>query len=108
MVTHFKVMGVIGGAVLTMVAIGAVLGLKDVPRPAWSNEVIKVATDLKVVNNRLTVDQLNGALRARNYNLEAQDKYQPGEVPDYLLDSLADIESEIEFLKHLLEKLRDD
>ncbi len=104
---YFKTLSVAAGAVLSMAAVATLLGVKDVPRPAWSNEMEQVAGDLIELDSRVTSQQLDDIKTQYYQNQREQREYEVEPVPDYLIEEQIELERLQNELEHRLKELRE-
>ncbi len=103
----FKWVSGITAAFLGIVAVGAVLGLKDIPRPAWSTELLVLASNINELDQRVTSSALNELKLQYFQILREQKNYLPSEIPDVLLDEQVILDLLIEEMQYKLDALRD-
>ena len=105
---RIKTISMICGAVLSVAAVGTLIGIKEVPRPAWSNELIRVASDVTELDSRVTAQQLDDAKLRYYQNQREQSEYPRANVPDYLIDEQILLERRMDELEDRLDDLRSD
>ena len=102
----FKTVGAIAAALVSIAAALALFGVTELPRPAWSSEVFKVAESLTELDSRVTCQQLDDVKLQYYQNLREQDSYETGQEPDYLVTEQIILERRIDDLEVRLDYLR--
>jgi len=106
MIDRIKTFSIVTGAALSAVALLAVFGVDNIPRPAWASEVIELAGNVTELNSRVTSQQLEDTRLQYYRNLREQDQHEPGSEPDYLIDEQAALESRMDLLESIMDELR--
>ena len=102
---QFKTVGIVAATIVSTAAALAVFDV-NIPRPAWSSELMKLAGNLIELDSRVTSQQLDDTKLQYYQNLREQEKYDSGTKPDYLVDEQILLESRIDGLKNRLDELR--
>lgn len=104
----WKTIITICGGITTVAATATVLGIKELPRPAWASEVYEVAENMVELDSRLTSQQLDDTKLRLYQNLREQRQADRDEnaIPTFLLKEQTELERQIDNLQNHLDNLR--